>query len=84
MTYVYKCVNCGVELELQQAITDEPYEFYRHTPAPLRLGIDTLDNFRFRGENAICSGEVQRIITGPVNFVLKGGGWASDGYSKDH
>lgn len=27
-----------------------------------------------------CGGGVKRLISGPAAFVLKGGGWAKDGY----
>lgn len=27
-----------------------------------------------------CKGEVKRLISGTSSFVLKGGGWAKDGY----
>ena len=27
-----------------------------------------------------CGGPVKRLISGPASFVLKGGGWAKDGY----
>jgi putative FmdB family regulatory protein len=27
-----------------------------------------------------CSGQVSRIISSPPTFVLKGSGWAKDGY----
>ena len=31
-------------------------------------------------ESVPCEGEVKRLISGPGSFVLKGGGWAKDGY----
>jgi predicted nucleic acid-binding Zn ribbon protein len=75
-TYPYRCVNCGAEFEVEQKITDEPLEFYRHTP-------ETHPNepkLHVRRDQRTCSGQVKRQI-GPTSFVLKGKGWAADGYS---
>jgi len=64
-TYEYECFKCGRIIEVEQKITDDRLTHHRIT----------LES----GEEDLC-GPVKRIIS-PTGFILKGSGWAKDGYS---
>lgn len=65
-TYDYSCDKCGLKFERLESIKSEP------------LQVCPRDELGCPGE-----GNVHRIISkGNASFVLFGGGWASDGYSK--
>ena len=69
-TYAYIC-SCGKEFEIEQKITDSPLK-----TCPF-------------GENGSCKfskskpQKVNRLIVSG-NFILMGGGWHKDGYSKPY
>ncbi len=75
-TYEYSCKNCGAVLEVEQKITDEPLIIYRHSLE----GDDRIMTRNSARGRTVCSGQVRRLIS-KTSFLLKGGGWASDGYS---
>ena len=66
MTYEYECTKCGQVFEVEQAINDPPL-----TKCPLEDVNQTCC--------VPCGGEVKRLVSAPP-FVLKGKGWAKDGY----
>ena len=69
-TYTYRCSE-GHEFEVVEKITNPP----RQTcAAPTMEG-------SVQGGQHRCSGTVERIIT-KTSFVLKGKGWAKDGYTR--
>lgn len=73
--YEMRCKNCGWEGQVEQKITDEPLEFLRHQ----RKGKSLISPMR--SPNSVCSGQMVRLIS-KSSFVLEGGGWEKDGYSK--
>lgn len=64
MIYLYRCPRCG-EIELEHRMTDPPV---KKCPLPVAH------------ENDVCGRPLERLIAGGTNFVLKGSGWAKDGY----
>lgn len=66
--YEYECEKCKRTFEEDQKISDP-----KLTTCEL-VSRDPLD------DGAKCGGPVKRLISGPASFVLKGGGWAKDGY----
>lgn len=66
--YVYECRICGVQVEKQFSIVDAPKEIY------LAHGTGKCDE-------SLVEPVMKRIIA-PTSFILKGPGWAKDGYSK--
>lgn len=68
-TYEYKC-ECGHRFEVTQAITDEPLAHCTDDECP-----------RYDHARPSKPGIVERIIA-RTEFVLKGGGWATDNYTK--
>jgi putative FmdB family regulatory protein len=70
--YDFKCQKCGYEFEKEQGMNDP------NPPCPKfreRLrDMDTMKEF-----DDTCGGETEKLIT-RSSFVLKGDGWASDGY----
>lgn len=66
-TYTYKCPTHG-EFEVEQKINDEKIE-----RCPRIMG-DRLTLGR------PCGSPVERLISPGTSFVLKGQGWARDGY----
>lgn len=69
-TYTYRCSE-GHEFEVVEKITDLPR---------LTCTCQTSEGAVQGGDNK-CKGQVERIIT-KTSFVLKGNGWAKDGYVK--
>jgi predicted nucleic acid-binding Zn ribbon protein len=67
-TFDYLCERCGQEFEVEQRLSDPPL-----TECPrvvlVRIGIEYM-----------CYGTLRRQIPSSTNFVLKGRGWAKDGY----
>ena len=72
-TYEYEC-EIGHVFEVQQSIKDEPLEkctqITGHDPGG--FGIEP---------GHVCDAPCRRLISTP-RFILKGGGWYSDGYSQ--
>lgn len=66
MTYEYECQKCKRTFEVEQRITD----------APLTRHPEVFIDF----EGVLCDGELKRLVSAPAAFVLKGKGWAKDGY----
>ncbi len=70
MKYDYVCLNCGAELEIEHSIKDDAKTTHPHPHAkPMAMG------------SSMCLGQVKRLIGAGATFILKGGGWASDGYA---
>lgn len=47
------------------------------------MNVNDLPNLNLLCPNPDCSGtQFKRLISGGSGFVLSGGGWAKDGYSK--
>lgn len=65
ITYEYECERCKHRFEVEQRITDPAL-----TECQELLGIDGV---------TYCRGPLKRLIGAPA-FVLKGAGWAKDGY----
>ena len=68
MTYEYECLTCGRVFEIEQRITDPPL-----TECGARIYAV--------GEEVArrCGGRVKRLVSSPA-VILKGKGWAKDGY----
>jgi len=68
-TYVYECPVHG-EFEVEQKITD-----------PKLWGCPKeIKDWLVPWRTATCGEPVERLIAGGTSFVLKGSGWAKDGY----
>ena len=63
--YEYKCVECGALVEV----------LMRHPDIATKHNNDVVVC-----PKSECAGEAKRILS-RTTFILKGGGWASDGYS---
>lgn len=66
-TFEYECTRCKQTFEVERRIGDPPMKTLLHTAPPAHEGV--------------CNGEVKRLVSSPA-FVLKGSGWAKDGYRK--
>jgi putative FmdB family regulatory protein len=64
--YEYKCVECGAQLEV----------LVRHPD----LVTGKHDEVVVCPKSE-CAGEAKRMLSRSTTFILKGGGWASDGYT---
>jgi len=69
--YEFECCSCGFVFEKTQRM-DDPNP---RCPKYIRYGTDE-DG---RVIDGCCGGETKKLIS-HSSFVLKGGGWASDGY----
>lgn len=83
MTYEYLCAKCGRTFEVEQRITDPPLVYCVFaTPGSPVLGraapAGPGELFSEVG-GAWCGGPVKRLVASPA-FMLKGKGWAKDGY----
>lgn len=65
-TYEYECETCKRTIEVEQRISDPPLTNCRQL----------VHEFKVR----YCDGPLHRLIAGQTGFVLKGSGWAKDGY----
>jgi putative FmdB family regulatory protein len=78
--YEYECGQCGHQFELTVSLMNPPEPPIRcPKPYPRTRCVNV-----FTGEakpDDPCNGECKRLIS-PTTFVLKGDGWAKDGYSK--
>jgi len=72
-TYDYECEKCHKTFEVEQKISDPPLK-----TCVLIVGLTTVKPLDV--DQSKCGGPVKRLISGPSAFVLKGGGWAKDGY----
>lgn len=70
ITYDYECPRCGRAFTAEQRITDAPL-----TECPLPALSSTATSTA-----VFCGGPARRVISGSTTFVLKGKGWAKDGY----
>lgn len=70
-TYEYRCER-GHEYEIEQRIVDEPLA---RCEQPVRR------RDRLATQNVPCDAPVRRLIS-RTSFVLNGGGWSKEGYSK--
>jgi len=77
-TYDFKCRVCGYEFEKTQGMNDPNptcpkgvYGLKAKTEDPREKALESFDT--------PCGGPTDKLIT-HSSFVLKGGGWASDGY----
>jgi len=68
-TYTYKCTK-GHEFEIVEKITDSPL-----TACLME------EEYNPSEYTSLCMAKVERLIT-RTSFVLKGKGWAKDGYQK--
>jgi putative FmdB family regulatory protein len=64
-TYEFKCESCGHQFEAQTKMDDPP-----PTCPYVHVGPDS---------SQVCGGPTRRLIS-QTTFILKGGGWANDGY----
>jgi putative FmdB family regulatory protein len=73
--YDYQCQKCGHIFEVFQHMDDpDP-----RCPSTGDIHVPDWD-FEQEGEPPVCGGHSRRLIS-QTNFVLKGDGWAADGYS---
>ena len=71
--------RCVCQREETGTFADTPHKHYAADP-PL-FPCARCDCSTYRPEvPETCGGPVKRLISGPASFVLKGGGWAKDGY----
>lgn len=70
--YEYRCQDCGHQFERRMKMSDD------NPPCPKP---DPHHDYQTDGtyEPAPCGGETVKQIS-RTSFVLKGGGWAKDGY----
>ena len=66
--YDFRCRRCGLTFEAQRK-HDEPNPTCPAATSPVCR------------DPSPCGGETEKLITGG-SFQLKGGGWASEGYSR--
>lgn len=62
--YPYRCKRCGAEIDIRHSIKEGARRYHEHK-AP---------------DGGTCAGPMRRLIAPGGSFVLKGGGWAKDGY----
>ena len=65
-TYTYRCAE-GHEFEVEQKVTDKPVKSCHIREV-------------WFGESSACGLPVKRLIPKGTGVVLKGSGWARDGY----
>lgn len=75
-TYEFKCRTCGHEFEKMQGMNDPNPICPRFVPCD-PFNILLIDGVEHLGGH--CGGPTDKLIT-HSSFVLKGDGWASDGY----
>lgn len=63
--YEYQCPKCDKVFEVTQKISDPPLEKPPEGECP---------------EGKVCSEKPKKLISGGTSFLLKGSGWAKDGY----
>ncbi len=69
MKYDYKCEDCGYIQEFITPFVDLTVLLEEYCPKCMAIGNESVSVFT-------------RIFSPSRNFILKGGGWAKDNYSK--
>jgi predicted nucleic acid-binding Zn ribbon protein len=79
-TYERKCPHCGHEWEQEETIDGQLLSYTKR-----RRTLPTMHPVTIFTKDAsvcpICGNATRRLIS-KTNFVLRGPGWARDGYSK--
>lgn len=73
MIYEYKCEYCGKEIEIEQKINEKPPVCYHDANGAIMVSGDLDDPKGAR--------PMKKLIS-KSSFVLKGGTWAKDNYSR--
>ena len=79
--YEYKCDTCGHEFEIQAKMDDPPPKCPREEVVRDSGGSPLYEvGHGDRPMTTRCGGPTHKLISRST-FMLKGGGWAADGYS---
>lgn len=62
--YLYECLKCGKEIEIEQRITEDALKTILHSDE----------------NDVPCAGEVKRLIAGGVTAQFSGSGWTPRHY----
>ena len=74
-SYEFKCQKCGYEFEWVQRMNDPNPP----CPAEIPFSPDNKTAPKKAARTVTCGGETKKLIS-VSSFILKGDGWASDGY----
>jgi len=78
--YEYRCTRCGHEFELQVSLSDPPEPPVRCPKRYERtVPVNEITGEPIGDPAPPCAGECVRLIS-RTSFILKGSGWAKDGY----
>ena len=77
--YEYECTRCGHQFEKTVSLANPPKEVLCPAPYERTVAINSLTGEPLSEVSNTCDGQCKRLIS-RTSFILKGGGWAKDGY----